>query len=69
MAEQQRETFQLGPDGVPVILLKGELGAGQQRDGLAQLVGAQAGQRVADQLASVLPHPMLVKQGTQRRMG
>ena len=54
---------------MPVILLEGEFGTGQQRDGLAQLVGAEAGQRIANQLAAVLPHAMFVKQRTQRRMG
>lgn len=68
MAEQQRKTFQFGPDVVPVILFKGELRAGQKGHRLAQLFPAQARGGVAEQLTAVLPDPMFIKQRAQRRV-
>ncbi|SSL82072.1 Uncharacterised protein [Klebsiella pneumoniae] len=68
MAEQQRKTFQFGPDVVPVILFKGELRAGQKGHRLAQLFPAQAREGVAEQLTAVLPDPMFIKQRAQRRV-
>ena len=61
MAEQQRKTFQFGPDVVPVILFKGQFRAGQKRHRLAQLFAAQSGEGVAEQLTAVLPDPMFIK--------
>ena len=68
MAEQQRKTFQFGPDVVPVILFKGELRAGQKGHRLAQLFPAHAREGVAEQLTAVLPDPMFIKQRAQRRV-
>ncbi len=62
MAEQQRKTFQFGPDVVPVILFKGQFRAGQEGHRLAQLFPAQSGEGIAEQLTAVLPDPMFIKQ-------